>query len=61
MTVDEAVKLIDALSKVVGTLVWPLLVGFVLIRFGPALKDFVSSLGELSLKGAGFEATAKRK
>ena len=31
------------------------------VRFGPALRDFFSSLGEFSFKGGGFEATAKRK
>jgi CheY-like chemotaxis protein len=34
---------------------------FILIRFGRELRDFFSSLGELSLKGAGFEASLKRK
>jgi CheY-like chemotaxis protein len=34
---------------------------FILIRFGRDLRDFFSSLGELSLKGAGFEASLKRK
>ena len=34
---------------------------FILIRFGRDLREFFSSLGELSLKGAGFEASLKRK
>ena len=61
MTVDEVAKLIDAFTKLIGALAWPLLVAFVLVRFGPALRDFFESLGEFSLKGAGFEASAKRK
>jgi len=61
MTVDDLVKLIDAATKLVAALAWPVLVGFVLIRFGPALKDFFEGLGEFSFKGAGFEASAKRK
>jgi len=61
MSVDEFVKLIEALTKLLGVLVWPALFAFVLVRFGPALKEFFSSLGELSLKGGGFEATAKRQ
>ena len=61
MTVDDFVKLIDAATKLVAALAWPALVGFVLVRFGPALKDFFEGLGEFSFKGAGFEASAKRK
>jgi CheY-like chemotaxis protein len=61
MSVDDAVKLIDASTKLLGVLVWPGLLVFVLIRFGPALRAFFESLGELSLKGAGFEASIKRK
>lgn len=61
MNVDEFVKLIEALTKLLGVLVWPALLAFVLVRFGPAIKDFFSSLGEFSFKGGGFEATAKRK
>jgi CheY-like chemotaxis protein len=61
MNVDDMVKLIDAATKLVGALAWPVLVGFVLIRFGPALKDFFEGLNEFSFKGAGFEASVKRK
>ena len=61
MNVDDFVKLVDSVSKLMGVLAWPTVVGFVLVRFGPGLKEFFSSLGELSFKGAGFEATAKRK
>lgn len=61
MSVDEFAKLTEALTKLLGVLVWPALLAFVLVRFGPVLKEFFSSLGEFSLKGGGFEATAKRK
>jgi CheY-like chemotaxis protein len=61
MTIDEFVKVLEAVTKLAGVLVWPTLVAFVLVRFGPALRDFFESLGEFSLKGAGFEASAKRK
>ena len=61
MSVDEVVKVIDAITKLAAALVWPVLAAFVLVRFGPALKDFFQSLGEFSVKGAGFEASAKRK
>jgi hypothetical protein len=61
MSIDELIKMIDALTKLLGVLIWPALLAFVLARFGPALKEFFESLGEFSFKGGGFEATAKRK
>ena len=61
MTIDDLVKVLDAVTKLAAALAWPVLVGFVLIRFGPALKDFFEGLGEFSFKGGGFEASAKRK
>ena len=61
MTIDEFVQILDALSKLAGALAWPALLLFVLVRFGPALKDFFASLGEFTLKGGGLEASAKRK
>jgi len=61
VTTDEIVRLIDSITKLMGVLAWPALLLFVLIRFGPAVREFFSSLGEFSLKGAGFEASAKRK
>lgn len=61
MSLDEFVKLTEAITRLIGVLIWPALFGLVLLIFGPALKDFFSSLGEFSLKGGGIEATAKRK
>jgi CheY-like chemotaxis protein len=59
--VDDIVKLFDAITKLLNVLVWPGVLLFILIRFGRDLREFFSSLGELSLKGAGFEASLKRK
>ncbi len=61
MTVDDIVKLFDAITKLLNVLIWPGLILFILVRFGRDLREFFSSLGELSLKGAGFEASLKRK
>ena len=60
MTIDGFTNLVDAVTKFCGVLVWPAVVLFVLLRFGPSLRDFFSSLAEFSLKGAGFEASLKR-
>lgn len=61
MTVDDFVRLVDAITKLLGVLAWPILIAYVLVKFAPAMSDFFVSLGEFSFKGAGFEATAKRK
>lgn len=61
MTVEGLAKLIDATAKLFGVLVWPILLGYILVRFGPELRGFASSLGEFTFKAAGFEATAKRR
>lgn len=61
MSVDNIVKLLDAIAKLLNVLIWPAIILFILIRFGRDLRVFFSSLGELSLKGAGFEASLKRK
>src|SRR3989442_5803704 len=61
MGVESLVKLVEAVTRLLGVLIWPSVVVFVLLRFGPVLREFVASLGEFSLKGAGFEASAKRK
>jgi CheY-like chemotaxis protein len=59
--IDQFVDVMDALTRLFGVLVWPLLVLFVVVRFRPAIRDFFESLGEFSLKGAGVEASAKKK
>lgn len=61
MSVDDIVKLFDAITKLLSVLIWPGVILFIVIRFGQDLREFFSSLGELSLKGAGFEASLKRK
>jgi CheY-like chemotaxis protein len=61
VSVDDIVKLLDAITKLLSALIWPAVLLFILIQFGQDLREFFSSLGELSLKGAGFEASLKRK
>ncbi|MEH1829760.1 MAG: response regulator [Nostoc sp.] len=61
MSIDDIVKLLDAITKLLNVLIFPGVLLFVLIWFGRDLREFFSSLGELSLKGAGFEASLKRK
>jgi CheY-like chemotaxis protein len=61
VTVDDVVKVVDAFTKLLGVLVWPVLLVFVLVKFAPAFKEFFASLSEFTFKGGGIEATAKRK
>jgi len=61
VSVDDFVKLIDAITKLLNVLVYPAVFLYFLVHFGRDLREFFSSLGELSLKGAGFEASLKRK
>lgn len=61
MTIDDAVKLLDGLTKLLAVFVWPAILAFVLVRFRASLADFMTSLSEFSLKGGGFEASAKRR
>jgi CheY-like chemotaxis protein len=61
MPMDDFVKLLDALSRLIGALALPVVVVYVLIRFGPDLREFFRNLNEFTFKGPGFEASAKRK
>ncbi|MEM8808020.1 MAG: response regulator [Cyanobacteria bacterium P01_G01_bin.38] len=61
MSVDNIVKLVDAITQLLNVLIWPAVILFILIRFGRDLRQFFSGLGELTLKGAGFEASLKKK
>lgn len=61
MSVDDIVKLIDAITKLIEVIIWPGILIFVMVRFGTDLRDFFYNLSEASLKGAGFELFVKRK
>jgi hypothetical protein len=58
---NEIVMLIDAVARLIGVLAWPVVFVFALTILRPALHDFLSTLGEVRLKGAGFEASARRR
>ncbi len=50
-----------AISQLISVLIWPALIVYILIRFGPAIGDFLDHLGAITLRGGGFEATATRR
>jgi hypothetical protein len=51
LTIDAAAGLLNSATRLIGVLVWPLVVMYILVRFGPGLRDFITSLGEFTLKG----------
>lgn len=61
MNVDDFVKILDAISRLIGALALPAIVVYVLIRFGPSLRGFFADLSEVTLKAAGVEASLKRR
>jgi CheY-like chemotaxis protein len=62
MTIDSSAKLLDAVTKLLSVLIWPSVVAYILIRFGPAFRRFIRTMGEFSVKApGGFEASAKRQ
>lgn len=61
MSVDPIVKVLDAIARLLDVLIWPAVLLFIVVRFGRDIRELFASLGELSLKGAGFEASLKRK
>jgi hypothetical protein len=58
---DAAIKFVEALAKLLAVLAWPAVAVFVLVRFGSSLRGFMDGVAEFSLKGGGFEASAKTK
>lgn len=61
MAVADTVALIDAIARLIGALAWPIVFVFALTILRPALHEFLSAVGEVRLKRAGFEASARRK
>ena len=61
MTPEQFVAVVKAIAELLGVLVWPAILIYVLYRFRTPLSDFFSNLGEFTFKAPGMEATAKRK
>jgi CheY-like chemotaxis protein len=55
------IRLIGAVTQLVGVLVWPLALVFSFIYFRKSIGNFIANLGELSLRTPALEATAKRQ
>jgi hypothetical protein len=61
VSLNDVAMLIDSIAKLIGALAWPVVLIVALIILRPSLRDFLLALGEVRLKGAGFEATARRR
>ncbi|HET8682477.1 MAG TPA: response regulator [Micromonosporaceae bacterium] len=61
MTADQFIRLVTAIAGLLGVLVWPALVLFLVVRFRTGLSNFFDNLGEFSFKAPGLEATARRQ
>jgi CheY-like chemotaxis protein len=59
--VDNFLKIVDALTKLIGSFAWPVTVLVILWWFGAALREFLTGVDEGSVKGFGIEASAKMK
>ena len=59
MSSDQTIRLINAVTQLLGVLAWPAVVLFFVVWFRHALGGFLGNLGELNLKAGGVEATAK--
>ncbi|MFN2447506.1 MAG: hypothetical protein ABR606_18215 [Vicinamibacterales bacterium] len=45
MNIDETIKLIDAVAKLLAALAWPAVVVFILVRFGSSLRESIPDRG----------------
>lgn len=61
MAVEEWIKITEVFVSFIQVIIWPVVLLIVLLYFRTALKKFLLDIGELSFKGAGIEATAKRQ
>jgi CheY-like chemotaxis protein len=58
---DSFFKFTEAFTRLISTVVWPLVVLVVLLSFSGPLKDFLSNMQEGTLKAAGVEFSGKRR
>jgi len=57
--VDAIVKLIEAVAKLIGVVMWPVVVVIAICYFAPPLQTFLKNLKEGTLEAPGFKFTGK--
>jgi len=55
---DNTLRLIEALTPIIQSLVWPLFLLFLMVCLKEPLKQFFANISEFKLKAAGVEASA---
>lgn len=61
MTIDQFIKLLEAVAKILGALAWPLVALFIIWRLLPAVLRTIPELDNFSFDLFGFKASAERK
>lgn len=57
---EAAAKLLEAVAALVSAIAWPVVMLILAMRFSKSISSFLAGLGELSFKGAGIEASARK-
>jgi CheY-like chemotaxis protein len=57
LTTDQAIRLVGAAAQLLGVLIWPAVLVFVVVQFRSPLAEFLRNARQFSVKGAGFEAS----
>ena len=60
MTIAEFTQVLDAVSRLIGVVIWPALIFIPLFWLRHSIKKFFENVGELSIKGGGVEASLKK-
>lgn len=61
MGIGDTANLVAAFGKLIGSVIWPAVVLYIIFQFRSEIKKLISSLSEITLRGGGFEAVVKRK
>lgn len=60
MSAEDAATIIDSISKLVSSVIWPAVIVFLFLRYRDSFKNVIESLSEFSVKMPGVEASAKK-
>ena len=61
MSIDDATKLLESITKLIAVLVWPAIVLFVVMLFRSSIDEFLSNLKSVTVKAGGMEFSAKQE
>ena len=61
MTINDGIRITSTFAGLLGTIAWPTAVLWIVFKFAPLFRDFITKMTERSLKAFAVEATAKRK